>query len=144
MEFCFATPADSRALLDIYRQYIDTAVTFQYELPSEMEFARRIEEIQLTYPFLVCRSGDVILGYAYAHPVRPYVAYQWGAELTIYLRYDSEGDWEESGQLSISGTGTVSIPIRPRRCDHMQLRLAGEGECRIYALTRVLETGSDM
>ena len=85
MEFCFATPADSRALLDIYRQYIDTAVTFQYELPSEMEFARRIEEIQLTYPFLVCRSGDVILGYAYAHPVRPYVAYRWGAELTIYL-----------------------------------------------------------
>ena len=69
---------------------------------------------------------------------------QRGAELTIYLRYDSEGDWEESGQLSISGTGTVSIPIRPRRCDHMQLRLAGEGECRIYALTRVLETGSDM
>lgn len=85
MEFCFAAPSDSRALLDIYTQYIDTPITFQYDLPNEMEFARRIEETQLLYPFLVCRSGQTVLGYAYAHPVRAYEAYQWGAELTIYL-----------------------------------------------------------
>ena len=87
MEFCFATPADSRALLDICRQYIDTAVTFRYELPDELEFARRMEEIQLTYPFLICRSGSTVLGYACARPVRPYEAYQWGVELTIYLNF---------------------------------------------------------
>ena len=40
--------------------------------------------------------------------------------------------------------GTAAIPIRPRRCDHVQLRICGEGEARICALTRVLETGSDL
>ena len=69
---------------------------------------------------------------------------QKGARLAIYLRYDSDGDWEEGGAVALSGTGTVAVPIRPRRCDHLQLRLVGEGACRIYALTRVLETGSDM
>ena len=66
-----------------------------------------------------------------------------GASLTIYLRYDSAGDWEESGTVRLQGTGTVTVPIRPRRCDHLQLRLVGRGETRIFALTRVLELGSD-
>ncbi|MDO4974147.1 MAG: hypothetical protein Q4E38_08060 [Eubacteriales bacterium] len=67
-----------------------------------------------------------------------------GAELSIALRYDSAGDWEESGTLRFSGTGTVTVPIRPRRCDHLQLRLSGRGEGQICALTRVLEVGSDV
>ncbi|MBR1457457.1 MAG: hypothetical protein IJ594_09925 [Oscillospiraceae bacterium] len=66
------------------------------------------------------------------------------ASLSIYLRYDSDGDWELSGQVALSGTGTVTVPIRPRRCDHLQLRLVGEGEVKLYAITRVLELGSDM
>ena len=66
-----------------------------------------------------------------------------GASLRLFLRYDSAGDWEESGTLRFSGTGTVTVPIRPRRCDHLQLRLVGQGEAQICALTRVLEVGSD-
>lgn len=66
------------------------------------------------------------------------------ARLAIYLRYDSDGDWELSGEVALSGTGTVTVPIRPRRCDHLQMRLVGEGEVKIYAITRVLEVGSDM
>ena len=66
------------------------------------------------------------------------------ARLKIYLRYDSAGDWEESGEVALSGAGTVTVPIRPRRCDHLQLRLVGEGEVKLYALTRILEIGSDM
>ncbi len=67
-----------------------------------------------------------------------------GARLGIWLRYDSAGEWEKSGEVTLSGTGTVTVPVRPRRCDHLQLRLEGEGELRLYAITRVLETGSDM
>ena len=66
-----------------------------------------------------------------------------GASLRIFLRYDSAGDWEESGVIHFSGRGTVTVPIRPRRCDHLQLRLVGQGEAQIFALTRVLEVGSD-
>ena len=39
MKIRFAVPEDAPALLAIYGQYIDTSVTFEYELPSAAEFA---------------------------------------------------------------------------------------------------------
>ena len=39
----FAAEADAPALLAIYAQYIETGITFEYELPSREEFARRIQ-----------------------------------------------------------------------------------------------------
>lgn len=39
-----ATPDDAEGLLAIYAQYVEnTAVTFEYSVPSEAEFRRRIE-----------------------------------------------------------------------------------------------------
>ena len=34
MEIRFARETDSRQLLEIYRLYIDTTVTFEYDLPT--------------------------------------------------------------------------------------------------------------
>ena len=56
MEIRFARETDSRQLLEIYRQYIDTTVTFEYVLPTEEEFAGRIREIGGEYPYLVCEE----------------------------------------------------------------------------------------
>jgi phosphinothricin acetyltransferase len=81
----FATPADAPALLAIYDQYMDTAVTFEYELPSQAEFENRIRTFSAHYPYLVYQQGDRILGYAYAHRHMERAAYQWNAELSIYL-----------------------------------------------------------
>ena len=67
-----------------------------------------------------------------------------GASLALYLRYDSAGDWEHSGTVHFSGPGTAVVPIRPRRCDHLQLRLVGRGEAQLFALSRILEVGSDV
>ena len=39
----FATEEDAQALLAIYAYYIDTEITFEYELPTEAEFRKRIE-----------------------------------------------------------------------------------------------------
>ena len=66
-----------------------------------------------------------------------------GATLSVLLRYDSEGEWVSGGTLRFSGLGTVTVPIRPRRCDHLQLRLVGRGGMQLYALSRILEVGSD-
>lgn len=85
MDIRFATPADSAALLRIYAQYIDTPVTFEYKLPSEQEFARRIETITAEYPYLVCAENGELIAYAYAHRLWERAAYQWNAELSIYL-----------------------------------------------------------
>lgn len=81
----FAKPDDSAALLKIYDQYIKTPITFECALPTEAEFSERIRNISKCYPYLVCEENDRIVGYAYAnrHMVRE--AYQWNAELSVYL-----------------------------------------------------------
>ena len=66
-----------------------------------------------------------------------------GASLGVWLRYDSRGDWIPGGLLRSPGSETVVFPVRPRRCDHVQLRLKGRGGVTVYALSRILETGSD-
>lgn len=66
------------------------------------------------------------------------------SRLKIYIEYDSDGNWIPSGEIFYSGTGTVTVPIRPRRCDHMRLRLEGRGTFRLFSIARYLEMGSDM
>ena len=80
-----ATPADTADLLAIYGQYIDTSVTFEYVLPTEAEFAARIAGVLEAYPYLVWQEDRRILGYAYAHRHMERAAYQWNAELSVYL-----------------------------------------------------------
>lgn len=81
----FATPDDAAALLAIYAPYIETSVTFEYVVPSLEEFRGRIETISGDYPYLVWEEDGVILGYAYAHRHMERAAYQWNAELSVYL-----------------------------------------------------------
>lgn len=82
-----ARMADVPAILEIYAPYVrETTISFEYEVPALEEFARRVEDISAQYPYLVWEEDGRILGYAYAHPYAPRPAYQWGAELTIYLR----------------------------------------------------------
>ncbi len=62
--------------------------------------------------------------------------------LEVWLSYD-DGPWERAAALDPCPDGCVSLPIRPRRCDRLRMRLAGRGDMRLLSLTRVLERGSD-
>ena len=68
-----------------------------------------------------------------------------GASLGVELQYDSDGVWHSAGSVTASGAGTghFLFPVRPHRCDHLQLRLSGQGEMRLLSISRILETGSD-
>lgn len=82
----FAREKDACALLQIYAPYVrDTAVTFEYEVPTEEEFRERIHSVLMEYPYLVCESDGEIAGYAYAHRQMERAAYQWNAELSVYI-----------------------------------------------------------
>lgn len=73
-----ATPDDAAALLAIYAPYVTkTAITFEYEVPSEEEFRRRIGATLETYPYLVAEQGGKIIGYVYASPFHTRPAYDW-------------------------------------------------------------------
>ena len=99
-----ATPDDAEALLSIYAPYVEqTAITFEYEVPSTEEFARRItvEEFRdrivhtlKLYPYLVAQretstnsnASTEIVGYAYAGPLHARAAYAWSVETSIYVK----------------------------------------------------------
>lgn len=67
-----------------------------------------------------------------------------GARLTMYLEYDSDGIWEDMGTWHGNAlTGTINIPVIPRRCDHLRLKIEGCGDVKIYSIARMLEGGSD-
>ena len=81
-----ATPADAPALLAIYAPYVEeTAITFEYEVPSVEEFRSRIRRTLEKYPYIVAQRGEAILGYAYTGVFKGRAAYDWAVETTIYL-----------------------------------------------------------
>lgn len=80
-----AKESDAAALLAVYLPYVETTVTFEYDAPSLEEFTRRIRSTLAEYPYLLCEENGEVLGYAYAHRFKPRAAYQWDAELSIYV-----------------------------------------------------------
>jgi len=91
---------------------------------------------------------QTVKGYG-AQPVRYTSRYQIQlnmsreSEMKMYIEYDSSGLWNYAGDVHLPTTGTVTIPLRPRRCDHLRLMFVGRGEVRIYSIARILERGSD-
>ena len=54
LTFRVARPEDAAALLAIYAPYVEeTAITFEYEVPSVEEFRARIAHTLATYPYIV-------------------------------------------------------------------------------------------
>lgn len=83
---------DAARLLEVYAPYVtNTAVTFEYEVPTPEEFGARVRAISADYPYLVCEADGVVRGYAYAHRQMERAAYQWNAELSIYLAREARG-----------------------------------------------------
>lgn len=84
-----AKPADAANLLAIYSPYIiNTAFTFETEVPSTENFSQRIITYQQNWPWLVYEVNGVIAGYAYAAKHRDRAAYQWCVESSVYVHND--------------------------------------------------------
>ena len=62
------------------------------------------------------------------------------AHARVLVRYDDAGAWETVGTM----TGTdrrFFLPVRPKPCGHLELRLEGRGDLRLFSLTRVYRQG---
>ncbi|MFZ2538437.1 MAG: N-acetyltransferase family protein [Oscillospiraceae bacterium] len=82
----FIDKKDSFAVLSIYSPYIlNTAITFEYAVPTIQEFEARIESISAQFPYIVCEIDGEIVGYAYASKHHERMAYQWNCELSVYV-----------------------------------------------------------
>lgn len=67
-----------------------------------------------------------------------------GGRARFFVQYDSMGGWEHMGTVNVTSLKSFSLPIRPRRCDHLRLRIEGNGDARIYSITKTIEQGSDL
>lgn len=81
-----ATAQDVPRILQIYGPYVEnTAISFEYEVPTLAEFTQRFLEITAEFPWLVWEENGTVLGYAYGSRPFERAAYQWCAEASIYL-----------------------------------------------------------
>lgn len=137
----FARTEDSDFLLKIYEQYIDSAITFECALPTRRQFAQRISGIAETYPYLVCEEAGRILGYAYAHRQMEREAYQWNAELSVYLDRSAVSNGVGKALygalidlLRLQGIrtvyGLVTVPNEKSERLHLSLGFRRMGTCR--------------
>ena len=88
-----AKEEDAERLLEIYAPYVtDTAITFEYEVPTIYEFRHRIITTLRKYPYLVAEeeNGNV-MGYAYAGAFKGRAAYDWAVETSIYVEQSEVG-----------------------------------------------------
>lgn len=74
-----------------------------------------------------------------------------GAVVSVYVHYDGDvidgqsKAWTKVGEITatFAGINHYVLPIRPRRCDHLQIKIAGNGDVQVYSIAKILEVGSD-
>ena len=67
-----------------------------------------------------------------------------GARVAFYAEYDSSGAWEHLFTMTGTKLGSFAVPIRPKRCDHMRIKIIGHGDAKIYSICKTIEQGSDV
>lgn len=91
MHIRLASADDADGIRAVYAPFVDTPVTFEEEVPSCKTYRERIVRICEKYPCLVAEEGSRIVGFAYAHELRERIAFQWNAELSVYLAPTTQG-----------------------------------------------------
>lgn len=87
-----AATRDAGACAAIYAPFVvDGAVSFEEDVPGEHEFARRIDRVSETHPWLVAEDAGHVIGFAYGSRHRARAAYRWAADTAIYVAEDSRG-----------------------------------------------------
>lgn len=83
---------DAEEILSVYSPYVTgSVITFEYDVPDIESFRKRVKDVLSNYPYLVCTEEGKVVGYAYACRHKERAAYQWNAELSVYVREDHHG-----------------------------------------------------
>ena len=67
-----------------------------------------------------------------------------GSRVMFYIQYDSRGEWEHISTFTGTSLNSFNAQIRPKRCDHFRIRMVGEGDAKIYSVSKTIEQGSDI
>ena len=67
-----------------------------------------------------------------------------GATLCVEYKRNTDTEWKEAYYTKESVGRTLSIPIIPARSDSVEIRLSGDGTCKLRTFIREFYVGSDM
>ena len=66
------------------------------------------------------------------------------AACQVYVQYDSDGLWQRKGAIQgADRVKTYLLPIVPRRCEHMKVRIEGRGSVQLWGVARELSMGRE-
>jgi L-amino acid N-acyltransferase YncA len=81
---------DAAQILAIYAPIVrETVISFEFVPPPVEEIRRRITRTLERLPWIVCERDGEIRGYAYAASHRERDAYQWSADVSVYVASSS-------------------------------------------------------
>lgn len=90
-EIRLAVEDDMEQYAEIVNHYIEnTAINFHDRLQSEDDWEATWHVLHERYPFLVAEKDGLIKGIAYASPWKLRGAYDWTAEVSVYVRAGHE------------------------------------------------------
>ena len=61
----------------------------------------------------------------------------------IYIEYDSCGEWEQVYVKTGDKLSSTTVPLRPKRSDHLRLKIVGVGNAEIYSITKTITSGGN-
>lgn len=67
-----------------------------------------------------------------------------GSWLNVEIKRDTDMQWRSVYTAHNERARTISIPVIPARCDSVEIRLSGRGECLLRTFVREFFTGSDV
>jgi len=67
-----------------------------------------------------------------------------GSTMQVYAQYDSEQQWHPVATITAKSLRSFTVPIRPRRCDHLRLKMEGTGAIKLFSIAKTIENGSDV
>ena len=91
--------SDAKKIAEIYNPYIkDTIITFEEELVTEQDIAKRIEYVTAkNFPYIVYEENGNVVGYAYVSNWRSRSAYDITLETSVYV----------DGKAQAKGLGSI-------------------------------------
>lgn len=109
--------------------------------PGTIEDDRDVDEVEWMAETGIIGVDDPDKKYISRIDVR--LSLEVGTRVFFMIQYDSLGAWEHLFTMTGANLRSFSIPIRPKRCDHLRLRIEGVGEAKIYSISKTIEQGSE-
>ena len=67
-----------------------------------------------------------------------------GTRIHIDFQTDESGKWENQVSFNATKLGSAVLPFTTPRCRFLRIRIRGKGKGKVYLVSRIVETGSEL